>query len=196
MSPDGYITITGRIKDLIIRGGENIHPLEIENCLLTCPGVANVSVVGVPDERYGEVVAAFVIPRERDGAVNEAETIREWVRKGLSHHLGESRPPETVSADAKANVVMFQFRSMSSTLRRTRPSPRPRVGKSRNSNCRRWPWRCSKGKPHRHSTWYRLCIYVEFSFRNDIHAGVISQFSPLVGVGCGGGEQNPNHSSQ
>ncbi|KAF9894532.1 hypothetical protein FE257_006417 [Aspergillus nanangensis] len=86
MSPDGYITITGRIKDLIIRGGENIHPLEIENCLLTCPGVSDVSVVGVPDERYGEAVAAFIIPRGQDGETTE-ETIREWVRHRLSHHL-------------------------------------------------------------------------------------------------------------
>ncbi len=53
--------ITGRIKDLIIRGGENIHPLEIENCLLAHPGIADVSVVGLGDERYGEVVAAFVV---------------------------------------------------------------------------------------------------------------------------------------
>ncbi|KAJ5602462.1 hypothetical protein N7537_005418 [Penicillium hordei] len=65
MSPDGYITITGRIKDLIIRGGENIHTLEIENFLLGHPGVAEVSVIGVPDDRYGEVVATFVVARER-----------------------------------------------------------------------------------------------------------------------------------
>jgi acyl-CoA synthetase (AMP-forming)/AMP-acid ligase II len=90
MSPDGYITITGRIKDLIIRGGENIHPLEIENCLLTCPGVADVSVVGVPDERYGEVVAAFVIPQEQNSEATQEDTIREWVRHGLSHHLGKN----------------------------------------------------------------------------------------------------------
>ncbi|KAF7588727.1 hypothetical protein BBP40_005288 [Aspergillus hancockii] len=87
LSPDGYISITGRIKDLIIRGGENIHPLEIENCLLTCPGVIDVSVVGVPDERYGEVVAAFIIPREhQEDAVTE-DKIRIWVGERLSHHL-------------------------------------------------------------------------------------------------------------
>jgi acyl-CoA synthetase (AMP-forming)/AMP-acid ligase II len=90
MSPDGYIRITGRIKDLIIRGGENIHPLEIENCLLTFPGVADVSVVGVPDERYGEAVAAFII--SKDVLADEAATgsqIREFVREKLSGHLGE-----------------------------------------------------------------------------------------------------------
>ncbi|KAI1130019.1 hypothetical protein F5Y10DRAFT_139008 [Nemania abortiva] len=62
MDEDGYVEITGRIKDLIIRGGENIHPLEVENCLFQLDGVQEVSVVGVPDERYGEAVAAFVVP--------------------------------------------------------------------------------------------------------------------------------------
>ncbi|RYC59018.1 hypothetical protein CHU98_g7199 [Xylaria longipes] len=64
MDEDGYVEITGRIKDLIIRGGENIHPLEIENCLFQLGGVQEVSVVGVPDERYGEAVAAFVVPHK------------------------------------------------------------------------------------------------------------------------------------
>lgn len=87
MSPDGYITITGRIKDLIIRGGENIHPLEIEDCLLAHPGVGEVSIVGVPDERYGEVVAAFVVARE-PGSLTP-EDIQQWVRGKLSSHLGQ-----------------------------------------------------------------------------------------------------------
>jgi acyl-CoA synthetase (AMP-forming)/AMP-acid ligase II len=82
---DGYVHITGRIKDLIIRGGENIHPLEIENCLLAHPAVQEVSVVGIPDERYGEVVAAFVV--RQDGCDLAAEDVREWVRERLSHHL-------------------------------------------------------------------------------------------------------------
>ena len=86
MDAEGYIKITGRIKDLIIRGGENIHPLEIENCLLACPSIADISVVGIPDQRYGEVVAAFVIPNE--GKEVMAEEVREWVKGKLSHHLG------------------------------------------------------------------------------------------------------------
>jgi len=92
MSEDGYITITGRIKDLIIRGGENIHPLEIENCLLSHPGIGDVSVVGVPDERYGEVVAAFVIPKHRQGQEEplDEESIKTQVRVKLSNHLGVS----------------------------------------------------------------------------------------------------------
>ena len=97
MDPQGYLKITGRIKDLIIRGGENIHPLEIENCLLANPKVKDVSVVGLPDERYGEVVAAFVVRvaasagamKEREAQEGkEEEEIRNWVREKLSHHLG------------------------------------------------------------------------------------------------------------
>lgn len=89
MSADGYVTITGRIKDLIIRGGENIHPLEIENCLLAHPNVTDVSVVGVPDERYGEVVAAFVVAREQASKPPTTEEIQNWVREKLSNHLGK-----------------------------------------------------------------------------------------------------------
>ncbi len=84
MDNEGYVKITGRIKDIIIRGGENIHPLEVENCLLSHPGVKEVSVVGVPDERYGEVVGAFVV-MYGDGL--SGRDAREWVREKLSAHL-------------------------------------------------------------------------------------------------------------
>ena len=98
MSADGYITITGRIKDLIIRGGENIHPLEVENCLLAHPAVKEVSVVGVPDEKYGEVVGAFVVLSLGVDTTHKShdeqqhllkEDLRLWVREKLSSHLGE-----------------------------------------------------------------------------------------------------------
>ncbi|KAL2043829.1 hypothetical protein N7G274_003349 [Stereocaulon virgatum] len=85
MDAEGYVKITGRIKDLIIRGGENIHPLEVENCLFAHPEVQEVSVVGLADERYGEVVAAFIIAQQ--GANVTVEQIRSWVREKLSHHL-------------------------------------------------------------------------------------------------------------
>ncbi|RAO68774.1 uncharacterized protein BHQ10_004786 [Talaromyces amestolkiae] len=94
MSADGYITITGRIKDLIIRGGENIHPLEVENCLLAHPAVKEVSVVGVPDEKYGEIVGAFVVlsPKTKSSDQEKQqdilkEDLRTWVREKLSSHL-------------------------------------------------------------------------------------------------------------
>lgn len=90
MDADGYVAITGRIKDLIIRGGENISPLEVESCLLACDGVAEAAVVGLPDERYGECVAAFVVKRE--GTTLEAQDVREWVRGRLSAHLSSFAP--------------------------------------------------------------------------------------------------------
>ena len=86
MDAEGYVKITGRIKDIIIKGGENIHPLEVENCLFAHPSVQEVSVVGLPDEWYGEVVAAFVIPHQ--GASVKVEDVRSWVREKLSYHLG------------------------------------------------------------------------------------------------------------
>ncbi len=58
----GYVRITGRLKDMIIRGGENLFPVEIENVLLEHPAVAEVAVVGIPDERWGETVACFIRP--------------------------------------------------------------------------------------------------------------------------------------
>jgi fatty-acyl-CoA synthase len=60
----GYYRVTGRMKDLIIRGGENIAPAEVEEFIYQHPGVAQVQVVGIPDKKLGEVVAAFVIPGE------------------------------------------------------------------------------------------------------------------------------------
>ena len=59
----GYCRIVGRVKDMLIRGGENIYPAEIENFLLTHPDVAAVQVFGVPDEKYGEEVCAWVVMR-------------------------------------------------------------------------------------------------------------------------------------
>ena len=76
---------------MIIRGGENIRPLEIENCILAHPAVSDVSVVGVPDERYGEAVGAFVIRASLlEAPGNEkigGKEVREWVRARLSPHL-------------------------------------------------------------------------------------------------------------
>ena len=66
MDDEGYVNIVGRIKDMIIRGGENIYPREIEEYLYTHPDVADVQVIGVPSARYGEEVMAWV--RLREGA--------------------------------------------------------------------------------------------------------------------------------
>lgn len=64
MRPDGFVEIVGRIKDMIIRGGENVYPREIEEFLYTHPQIADVQVVGVPDARYGEEILACVVPRD------------------------------------------------------------------------------------------------------------------------------------
>jgi acyl-CoA synthetase (AMP-forming)/AMP-acid ligase II len=88
MDQNGYIKITGRIKDLIIRGGENIHPLEIENCLFGHAKVREVSVVGMPDEKLGECVAAFVVRHGSESEELTVEEVKGWVRERLSHHLG------------------------------------------------------------------------------------------------------------
>nr|WP_157166285.1 AMP-binding protein [Streptomyces typhae] len=73
MRDDGYVRIVGRIKDMIIRGGENVYPREIEEFLYGHPKIADVQVVGVPDERYGEVPLACVIPRDPEDALTLAE---------------------------------------------------------------------------------------------------------------------------
>ena len=66
MREDGYVNIVGRIKDLVIRGGENVYPREIEEFLYTHPDIEDVAVIGVPDERYGEEIMAWI--RMRPGA--------------------------------------------------------------------------------------------------------------------------------
>ncbi|HHX99941.1 MAG TPA: AMP-binding protein [Methanothermobacter sp.] len=75
LDEDGYYSIVGRIKDMIIRGGENIYPREIEEFLYTMPGVLDVQVVGIPDEKYGEIVGAFIILEE--GAELTEEDVRD-----------------------------------------------------------------------------------------------------------------------
>jgi len=84
MDDEGYLRIVGRSKDMIIRGGENVYPREIEEYLYTHPDVADVQVVGVPDLRYGEEAAAFVILR--DGADVDGEALREFCRGRIAHY--------------------------------------------------------------------------------------------------------------
>ncbi len=83
MDDEGYVNITGRIKDLIIRGGENISPREVEEFLYGHPDVVDVQVVGVPDVKYGEEVCAFV--RVRPGADVSPEGVREFCRGRIAH---------------------------------------------------------------------------------------------------------------
>jgi fatty-acyl-CoA synthase len=78
----GNFRVTGRIKDMIIRGGENVYPREIEEFLLAMPGVRDVQVAGVADAKYGEEVAAFVI-RQTGSAISEEE-VRDFCRGKIS----------------------------------------------------------------------------------------------------------------
>jgi fatty-acyl-CoA synthase len=75
---EGYVNIVGRIKDLIIRGGENVYPREVEECLYTHPAVLDVQVIGVPSEKYGEEVMAWV--KQRPGASVTDEELRAFCR--------------------------------------------------------------------------------------------------------------------
>jgi fatty-acyl-CoA synthase len=78
MRDDGYVRISGRLKDMIIRGGENIYPREIEEFLYTHPAIADVQVIGVPDAKYGEEVCAWV--RLHDGQQVTVDEVREYCR--------------------------------------------------------------------------------------------------------------------
>jgi fatty-acyl-CoA synthase len=84
MDDEGYVNIVGRIKDVVIRGGENVYPREVEEFLYTHPAVADVQVVGVPDEKYGEELCAWI--RTRDGATVSEDDIREYCKGKLAHY--------------------------------------------------------------------------------------------------------------
>ena len=81
---EGYCNIVGRIKDMVIRGGENIYPREIEEFLYGHPKVLDVQVVGVPDQKYGEELCAWIIVREGE-SMNEEE-VREYCKGQIAHY--------------------------------------------------------------------------------------------------------------
>ncbi|WP_018157022.1 AMP-binding protein [Demetria terragena] len=85
MDDDGYVSIVGRIKDLVIRGGENVYPREIEEFLYTHHGIADVQVIGVPDEKYGEELMAWIIMKP-DAEPLDANAIREFCTGQLAHY--------------------------------------------------------------------------------------------------------------
>jgi fatty-acyl-CoA synthase len=83
MDDEGYVRIVGRIKDMVIRGGENIYPREIEEFLYTHADIADVQVIGVPDQRYGEELMAWIVPRS--GATLTEDEVREYCRGQIAH---------------------------------------------------------------------------------------------------------------
>jgi fatty-acyl-CoA synthase len=115
MDGEGYVNITGRIKDMVIRGGENIYPREIEEFLYTHPDIMDAQVIGVPDERYGEELCAWV--RLRPGAPElTAEALRDYAAGKLAHykipryvHLVEEFP---MTVTGKVRKVEMRERSV------------------------------------------------------------------------------------
>jgi fatty-acyl-CoA synthase len=84
MREDGYCTIVGRIKDMVIRGGENVYPREIEEFLYAHPDIEDVQVIGVPDEKYGEELCAWI--KLRSGADPlDADAVRAYATGKLAH---------------------------------------------------------------------------------------------------------------
>jgi acyl-CoA synthetase (AMP-forming)/AMP-acid ligase II len=82
MDPDGYVFIQDRIKDMIISGGENVYPAEVESAIYGHPDVAEVAVIGVPDARWGEAVKACVVPRE--GHAVDPDSVIAWARARIA----------------------------------------------------------------------------------------------------------------
>lgn len=109
---NGNYKITGRIKDMIIRGGENIYPKEIEDFIYTHPKVSDVQVIGVPDKQYGEVIMACIIPKQ--GEVLTAEEIKTYV----SSHMAKHKTPKYVSfvtsfpMNAAGKILKYKMREM------------------------------------------------------------------------------------
>lgn len=114
---DGYYRITGRLKDMIIRGGENIYPREIEEFLLTNPRVEQCEVVGAPDAKYGEIVCAFVIPVKGDTTLT-AEDLRDYCRNRIAfyktpaHFFVVEHFPQTASG----KIQKFKLRQLAKEL--------------------------------------------------------------------------------
>ncbi len=113
---EGYLHITGRIKDMIVRGGENIYPREIEEFLLAMPSVRDVQVLGIPSHRYGEEIAAFIIAREENGL--KPEDVRDFCRGRIAWH----KIPRYVAVvedfprTGNGKVQKFKLREMSKEL--------------------------------------------------------------------------------
>lgn len=84
MDEEGYIDVTGRIRDMVIRGGENIYPREVEEFLYTHPDIEDVQVVGVPDQKYGEELMAWIIPK-KDAEI-DPDSVKDYCKGNISHH--------------------------------------------------------------------------------------------------------------
>ncbi|EHK18683.1 uncharacterized protein TRIVIDRAFT_44194 [Trichoderma virens Gv29-8] len=113
---EGYCSITGRFKDIIIRGGENIYPLEIEERLMAHPSISRAIVVGLKNKHYGEVVGAFVELGDNGNKLTDQQ-VRDWVRKTLGNHkapahifwLGQDGVPADVPLTGSGKIRKFEM---------------------------------------------------------------------------------------
>ncbi len=114
---EGYYRVTGRIKDMIIRGGENIYPLEVENFLLTMPGVLDAQVVGIPDERLGEIVGAFIRTRPGHEDMTE-EDVRAYAIPRIARYKVPKRVffVEEFPMNPAKKVQKFKLRELAKEL--------------------------------------------------------------------------------
>jgi fatty-acyl-CoA synthase len=120
---EGYCRIVGRIKDMVIRGGENIYPREIEEFLYTHPKIQDVQVFGVPDQKYGEELCAWIVPRH--GAVLGAEEIQAFCKERIAHYKVPRyvRMVEGFPTTVTGKVQKFAMReAMTEELNRDKPS--------------------------------------------------------------------------
>ncbi|EDY56573.1 MULTISPECIES: AMP-binding protein [Streptomyces] len=108
LDADGYLTLVGRSKDMIIRGGENIYPKEIEDVLVSDPSVLEAAVIGVPDEKWGEVVVAYVQPRP--GRTVDSTALIDLCARSLT---GYKRPTSYVVVDAIAKNAVGKIDKVS-----------------------------------------------------------------------------------
>ncbi|HEU0178229.1 MAG TPA: AMP-binding protein [Blastocatellia bacterium] len=110
MRPDGYVNIVGRVKDMVIRGGENVYPAEIEAFLMSHPKIAEAQIVGIPDEFMGEEVCALI--RARQGAELTEDEVREYCKAGISRHKVPKfvRFVESFPLTASGKVKKFELR--------------------------------------------------------------------------------------
>jgi acyl-CoA synthetase (AMP-forming)/AMP-acid ligase II len=118
MNERGYLRITDRIKDMFIMGGFNCYPAEIENIMLTHPAVAQVAVIGVPDERMGEVGMAYVVPKP--GAAPTTESVIAWCREHMANYK-VPRYVEFVDAlpmNASGKITKFVLRDWAAHRKR------------------------------------------------------------------------------
>ena len=111
LDAEGYLFLTDRMKDMIVTGAENVYPIEVENVLAGHPDVADVAVIGVPDERWGETVKAVVVPSE--GATVDADALMAWAKERMA---GFKRPRsvdvvDTLPRNASGKILKKDLRA-------------------------------------------------------------------------------------